>query len=679
MTDAYVIAQTLGFATGSVLSLLLLPLVWKAERLAGQTQRGSWAVLLALCWNIGSLVRYAALLLGAESVARLANACAYSAAALLPAAGLLMLSPGWPRRWQHYASLGLRPLSFVTATGLTFGLFAAALRPGFPLRFQTLRQLTAYHFVCYLVAVLLLLRGASQVTHTARAFTRNLLFILSGLALGLLLTFHFALGPAAIGAIETFTQQATIPLAIAAFAFLAQFHFADVFVKRSLTILAAVLVVVVYSIFIVAPLTQAVRAVAPRAEAAAWVTATLLWCGLLLLFPSGERAIYQAADRWLFRRPDYQQLANAFARKIESAANEDELLALVAQDIQCALGASAVRVIPRAELSARGDEFDLPPLAPNEALKLPADHPACLAARPGEPEIEVLLPIAVNSQVTHLLLLATGARGRTLLSDEMAFLSTLAERAGRRLETLHFERERREQQLREARWQHLLTEAELKALRAQVNPHFLFNTLNTIADLIGAEPEKAEAMTERLAEVFRYVLARSEGHLISVREEFDFLRTYLEIEQARFGEWLQVEMMMDASVAAALIPPLILQPLVENAIKHGLAPKFAGGSLRIRALDEAACLRLTVEDDGVGWRASDPPISSGLPHGVGLRNVTERLQMLYGARASLTIHSRAEEGARISITIPKDETQDLDHRRRSFCPVAAAETARRAS
>jgi len=678
MTDAYVITQTLGFATGSVLFLLLLPLVWKAERLAGQTRRGSWAVLLALCWNTGSLVRYAALLLGDESVALLANACAYSATALLPAAGLLMLPPGWPRRWQHYTSLGLRSLSFVTAAGLTFGLFAAALRPGFPLRFQTLTQLTAYHFACYLVAVLLLFRGASQVTRTVRAFARNLLFILSGLALGLLLTFHFALGPAAIGAIETFTQQATIPIAIAAFAFLAQFHFADVFVKRSLTILAAVLVVVIYSIFIVAPLTHAVRAVAPRAEAAVWVTATMLWCGLLLLFPRGERAIHQAADRWLFRRPDYHQLANAFARKIESAASEDELLALVAQDIQCALGAAAVRVIPRVELSACGSEFDPPPPAPpplNAAIKLPADHPARL----GEPEIEVLLPIEVNSQVTHLLALATGARGRTLLSDEMAFLSTLAERAGRRLETLHFERERREQQLREARWQHLLTEAELKALRAQVNPHFLFNTLNTIADLIGAEPEKAEAMTERLAEVFRYVLARSEGHLISVREEFDFLRTYLEIEQARFGEWLQVEMMMDASVAAALIPPLILQPLVENAIKHGLAPKFAGGSLRIRALDDAACLRLTVEDDGVGWRAPDPPLSSGLPHGVGLRNVTERLQTLYGARASLTIHSRAEEGARISISIPKDETQDLDHRRRSFCPVAAAETAQRAS
>src|SRR5262249_46522754 len=151
-------------------------------------------------------------------------------------------------------------------------------------------------------------------------------------------------------------------------------------------------------------------------------------------------------------------------------------------------------------------------------------------------------------------------------------------RIGRRIESLRFDCEMRERELREARLRQLLAEANLKALRAQLNPHFLFNTLNTILDLIGSEPEKAETMTERLADVFRHIMVRTERNMITVGEEIDFLRKYLEIEGVRFGDRLVASFDLDPRMAEEPIPSLILQPLVENAIKHGLARKVGTGT-----------------------------------------------------------------------------------------------------
>jgi two-component system, LytTR family, sensor kinase len=405
--------------------------------------------------------------------------------------------------------------------------------------------------------------------------------------------------------------------------------------------------VLIYSLFVVRPLLRLVRASARYPEAASWVLMTLLGCALLLVFPAIQRWIHQATDRWLFRRPDYRQLVQAFAVEIERAEDEEQLFALIRQQLQTALQVETVRILPHSGTNP--------------------------------PEASTLLSVKVNANAGYWLAIEPGKEGRKLLSDELAFLDSLAELVGRRIETLQFERERRERELHEARLQHswklALTQAELRALQAQINPHFLFNTLNTIADLIGSEPEKAEQMTERLAEVFRYVLTQSEASLISVREEFDFLQTYLAIEQVRFGERLKVEMKIDPAVAHLQIPPLILQPLVENAIKHGLSSKREGGRISIRAEQEKEALRLTVEDDGIGWNN----LRSANGTGVGLKNVRERLQAVYDGRAELQVESVAGQGTQIHIVIPNHEAQNVDHRRRSVGPLAADETARRAS
>src|SRR5262249_48858558 len=165
-----------------------------------------------------------------------------------------------------------------------------------------------------------------------------------------------------------------------------------------------------------------------------------------------------------------------------------------------------------------------------------AAGPASVATSPGSHHLgwlaaEVRVPIQVVGTRGYIIVAQTGERRRKLLSDELRFLSLLADRMGRKIQSLGFEREMRRRELREARLRQLLAEANLKALRAQLNPHFLFNTLNTILDLIASQPDKAEAMTERLAEVFRHVVTRTEREMISVGEEIEFLSKYLEIER----------------------------------------------------------------------------------------------------------------------------------------------------
>jgi two-component system LytT family sensor kinase len=254
-----------------------------------------------------------------------------------------------------------------------------------------------------------------------------------------------------------------------------------------------------------------------------------------------------------------------------------------------------------------------------------------------------------------VLAVSLGPARRALVSQELIYLRDVAELFGSRLDLLRLEREMADRQNREALLLQQVTEAELRALRAQINPHFLFNSLNTIANLIVTDPPRAETMTLRLAKVFRHVLAHSSRPLAPISDEMDFLRTYLEIEEARFGSRLQIEIDVSPDVAHDPVPSLILQPLVENALKHGLAPKTGPGRLWISAKPEGDRICLAVEDDGVGLcGAATKTNGNGLPsQGVGLRNITQRLATLYQDRAHLTLEPRTPEGARVTLLVPR--------------------------
>ena len=205
------------------------------------------------------------------------------------------------------------------------------------------------------------------------------------------------------------------------------------------------------------------------------------------------------------------------------------------------------------------------------------------------------------------------------------------------------EKERLEEQLRA-----LAAQAELKALKAQINPHFLFNTLNTIAQLIHADPAQAEATVERLAEMFRYVLAGSERALVPLGEELAFVDSYLEIEQARFGERLRVTRQVAPEALDMPVPSLILQPLVENAVRHGRA---ADGSV-----DLTICVRPRGDEVLIAIADRGPGLSKGVweqgGSGHGLRNVDERLRKTYGEGYGLEVMANEPRGAVVIVRIP---------------------------
>ncbi len=192
-----------------------------------------------------------------------------------------------------------------------------------------------------------------------------------------------------------------------------------------------------------------------------------------------------------------------------------------------------------------------------------------------------------------------------------------------------------------------LAQAELRALRAQINPHFLFNTLNSIASLIAVNPAAAEEITTRLAEVFRYALQGSDRQHAPLADELRFLRAYLEIERVRFGSRLRVEEAIEPGLESLAVPSLLLQPLVENAVRHAVAPRPEGGTVRLSARRSGRGLELEVGDDGPGLDAERAPGGAGF----GLHSVRERLRAA-GLEEALTIESAPGRGTCVRITLP---------------------------
>ncbi|HYR90207.1 MAG TPA: histidine kinase [Terriglobia bacterium] len=204
-------------------------------------------------------------------------------------------------------------------------------------------------------------------------------------------------------------------------------------------------------------------------------------------------------------------------------------------------------------------------------------------------------------------------------------------------------------QLSQHELRELTARAQMQALQAQINPHFLFNTLNVLANLIHTNPEKAERITEELAEIFRYALESTRAEWVSLDDELRFLESYLEIEKARFEERLAYSFDVDPAVRSLKIPPMILQPLVENAVKHGISPKVEGGEVRVTARADADRLVVLVEDSGVGHQAKSRQRGSG----IGLNNVRARLEHVYGEAGTLQLQERTPAGTRVLLVLPQ--------------------------
>ena len=191
-----------------------------------------------------------------------------------------------------------------------------------------------------------------------------------------------------------------------------------------------------------------------------------------------------------------------------------------------------------------------------------------------------------------------------------------------------------------------LARAELRSLKAQLHPHFLFNTLNTVNALVRTEPEAAERMIARLSVLLRHALDGGSAQEVPLEEELRIARTYLEIEQVRFEDRLRVEWRVDPETYGAKVPHLLLQPLVENAIRHGIAPRAAEGTIEIVAERRNGTLHLAVRDDGAGMGNGD------VREGVGLANTRTRLRQLYGSRQRLEVRDAPGGGVHVEVELP---------------------------
>ena len=210
----------------------------------------------------------------------------------------------------------------------------------------------------------------------------------------------------------------------------------------------------------------------------------------------------------------------------------------------------------------------------------------------------------------------------------------------------------------------LLLEARLDALQRQINPHFLFNTLNSIASLVRSKPDLAREMIVKLSHILR-VLLRDRDAFVPFREELDFTDDYLDIEVVRFGEKLRVVKEISPETLDIIVPSMLLQPLIENSIKHGLEPRISGGTITLRSRIADGLLLLEIEDDGVGIEPGGPTTApiSGLVRegsGIGMRNVRERIQVLYGDEAHVDIISRPGRGTRVSLRMPLATREEGD-------------------
>jgi signal transduction histidine kinase len=449
--------------------------------------------------------------------------------------------------------------------------------------------------------------------------------------------------------VELLGHHASVPLA---FAILYQdypFALSDLFLKRALTLVALVIMAFL-GIVIVGAAVPEIADIDPRAVGVL-VTAMVV---VALSYPIVRSRVTWFVDSIVLHRPNYHALRATVARRVQV---QDDIPGLL--DTVCGLLAPALSssVVEWRELRGGRDEETAHRLVmmgdqAGKFVATPSTVEGHLDTSPGKIAALVLVPTAEPPKYAVSVGLLGG--GRRLLSDEVATLEAIALLVARRIDAIRITAERYEREIREQEADKLVSQAELRALRAQVNPHFLFNALTTIGYLIQSAPPRALDTLMRLTALLRAVL-RSDGEFTTLGRELDVVEAYLDIERERFEQRLRVTIDVPAYERRLRVPALVLQPIVENAVKHGIAPVRLGGEVHIsahtaRGQNSTRQLILRVRDTGAG--ATPAALARGREAGVGLNNVERRLTCQYGANASLSIESTPGRGTTVEITLP---------------------------
>lgn len=582
-----------GFLTGAGLYGLIL---WLSLRhVAGVRRRDSPADglplatgVLGLVWNVAAIIA-----LGFEQSGRVAPpvlmALAYGALGFLPAVVIHSVVRRGRGGWIVVAGY------VVAAAGAIFQV--GALRD--PAGGSSALRYTTIAFVALtpLLAVVTR-RGRGGRSWWIAAFG---IFAASGIHMSGGQVEHYSWSMELIG------HHASLPLAFAILVYDFRFAFGDLFLKRALAFAGLMLASggAAYVLGELPWLRQGGLSVFAVVIGIAIVSAAI-WQPL-------NRASAAFVDRLVLRRPDYDRVRREIAGAITRIDDESEILDVVTAQLRGVLNAQEAR------WSSEPGSAD--------GVRDTVHHD-----RKGR----VTIHIEPADESGYRIDLTELEPGRRLLSDEYGLLVWTATAVARRLDAVRIIHERCQRDAREQEMSRLATQAELRALRAQVNPHFLFNALNTLGYLIRSSPDRAWETLLLLTDLLRSSL-RAVTTFIPLGEELRLVKIYLEIERARFEERLRVTWEIEPSLEQVRIPAFLLQPLVENAIKHGIAQRRGGGEIRISVSREEGRLRLSVEDDGTG--ASEIAIRRGMRDGVGLRNVRERLRAHYGDAAELSLDS----------------------------------------
>jgi DNA gyrase inhibitor GyrI/signal transduction histidine kinase len=462
------------------------------------------------------------------------------------------------------------------------------------------------------LAMVMLCRAKSTITNPERQAYVTLLAATIAVAL---FSVIFA-GRDAYGFLEPVLRAMPIPLFFATMYYNERAVFFDILAKRGLFTLAMLIMLMGY--FALVP---------------SWLWSVRLgWLGswvfpvsalpLAIVAPGLYGRLSSYLDHhWLGRDLSSAEAHRFFLAGLGTATTEESLVSAAEQRLTAIYHAGArVTLGPEADSSMpRAEGFEAPIVSRGE--------------RQGRVRVE------------------TPAGGRPFLSEDRDLLISLAESVAIALENVRL----REKELWQERRAHDLllhaSRAELKSLRAQINPHFLFNALNSIAALIAIEPEQAELMVERLAELFRYALRRSDKEWVHVEDEIAFVQCYLDVEVTRFRKRLKAQVEQDEAASRALVPAMMVHTLVENAVKHGIATTRGAGRIEVRASRQDGTLHIEVRDSGPGFAGGGADALHTPGHG--LKNVQDRLRAHFGQDGRLTFgRDKGASMTTVSITMP---------------------------
>jgi two-component system LytT family sensor kinase len=616
MFNAAALINLLGFTVGIALYALLLLMVVR-HRAAKEGNAPDLLLLLTgalgLLWNTGELTALFWKDFGNAQVSPVLLAVSYSALGFLPS---VVVHSAWKNeesenkyvRWLTFAAYGLS--IFAALLHFQSAIFETTAPSALALRVLTFGSLA-------LLAGLLIFTFRQKIENKAVWISALSVFAASALHLS-------GQQEEKSWLIELVAHQSSLPLALAILLQDYRFAFADLFLKRALSLLLLASVAFGLYVFVAVPL-LAWHETHDRNDVQAAVLVIALWMATALVYPVLHKFAVWLVDKIILRRANYEKLQIEIVRTIEKRNDVKSVLEEVCEELAFALTTKEANW--------------------NELLESETGQPT-VNFTPRSAEIFVPTVETPFYQIT----LRDFAGGRRLLSDEVKMLEEIAIATARRIDALRVSEERYEREMREDKLAKFATEAQLSALRAQINPHFLFNALTTIGYLIQTAPEKAFETLMKLTQLLRGVL-RSTEEFCSLGEEIKLIENYLDIEKTRFEERLTVKIKIPKALEKMRVPSLILQPLVENAVKHGISGAKSGGEVRITAALKVekgeAFLYLDVADTGIGFDGKK--LNSD---GIGLENIRQRLRSYYGKKAHLTIESDLRKGTRAEIKLP---------------------------